>query len=290
MSMDASLGPASAPRPLRVLTMNIWNFAEPYAARMQRLRVGIERLAPDLMAFQEAGFAPGRHQVGQVLDGLGYHVAHQFEVAPWPGADNGCCLATRWPLTELEVVLLDVTPRAAGYPYALLLARVAVPAPVGSLLLVCAKPSWELHREHERELQALRLAQTVAERARPDDFPVVIGGDFDATPVSGSIRFLCGQQSLAGHSVHFRDAWSEAGDDTPGYTWEAGNGYARAIIDAAFHARRHARRIDYIFLGSPHDYRPWAAFRTCRVELAAPEAGVWASDHYAVYAEIDVSR
>jgi len=276
--------------PLRVLTMNIWTFSPPYEARMAVLRAGIERLSPDLMAFQEAGYAGGRHQVAELLDGLGYHIVHQFELGAFEyDRDNGCCIASRWPLQDATVVPLNLTERSSRYPYALLTARVAAPSPVGDLLFVCAKPSWELKSEYERELQAVVLAKTVAEHTGSEEFPPILAGDFDTTPEHASIRFLGGKQSLAGMSTHFRDAWAEAGDGSAGYTWEWANGYAREIIAEKLHQPNHARRIDYIFLGSPHDYQPYAAFRTCRVEMTAPADGVWASDHYAVYTEIETT-
>lgn len=275
---------------LRILTMNIWTFSPPYEARMKLLRARIEQLAPDLMAFQEAGYADGRHQVAEVLDGLGYHIAHQFDYdAPSLGRDNGCCIASRWPLKEVSVVPLNLTERAQRYPYGLLLARVAAPSPVGDLLFVCAKPSWELKCEYERELQAVLLAKSVAQQTQSTDFPPIVAGDFDTTPEHASIRFLTGKQSLANMSVHFRDAWAEVGVGSPGFTWEWQNGYAREIIMEKLRQPNHARRIDYILLGSPHDYQPYAAFTTCRVELMAPADGVWASDHYAVYAEIETA-
>jgi len=268
---------------LRVLSMNIWTFSAPYEKRMKLLRAGVERLSPDLMAFQEAGYADGRHQVAELLDGLNYHIIHQFEYGVSLGRDNGCCIASRWPMKEVSVVPLNVTENAQRYPYCLLIARVSAPTPVDEILFVCAKPSWEWNREYERELQAVILAETVLSRTNPSDFPPIIAGDFDATPEHASIRFLSGKQSLAGKSVHFRDAWAEAGDGTGGYTWSWQNGYTANRL----HQRHHCRRIDYIFLGSPHNFEQYAAFTTCRVEMTEPVCGVWPSDHYAVYAEIE---
>ena len=270
---------------LRVLTMNIWNFSEPYAARMALLRGGLETLAPDLMTFQEAGFHGGRHQVAEMLDGLGYHVLHQFEVSPPPIGDNGCCVASRWPLRLVELLPFTVTDRARRYPYAALAVRIGAPDPLGALLVISAKPSWELKHEHERELQAVALAQLVARHADPAGFPPVIGGDFDAAPDSASIRFLTGKQSLAGTSVHFRDAWAEAGSGD-GDTWTSDNPYAAQLIDRVLCQSRHARRIDYIFVGSFHEYTRYARITHCRLELDKPRDGVWPSDHAAVYAEI----
>jgi len=60
------------------------------------------------------------------------------------------------------------------------------------------------------------------------------------------------------------------------------------VIDRCFQDRGHERRIDYIFLGSPHDYARRACIREARVVLDEPAAGVWPSDHYAVFAEIEV--
>jgi endonuclease/exonuclease/phosphatase family metal-dependent hydrolase len=280
----------SKKRPLRVLTMNIWNFAPPYAERQKLLRDGIRRLDPDLMAFQEAGYDGKQHQVGEFLDGLGYQVVHQFDLVPFPGCIEGCCIASRWPMEIIELCSLRFTKRSKSYPYVAMVARVRVPAPVGPMLFVCAKPSWELNAEYERELQAVALAKLVKKHADRKGFPPVFAGDFDATPDSASIRFLTGKQSLQGISVHYLDCWQQAGDGSEGYTWTCENPGVRENIERWRMERHHARRIDYIFLGSHHDYNRYARVRRCRVVLNNPTHGVWPSDHYAVYAEIEVVK
>lgn len=277
---------SSAWRPLRVFTMNIWNFDGPYEKRQQLLRAGIRKLAPDLLAFQEAGLDGARDQVRELLQGFGYHIRHQFDRQPHRPCNNGCCLASRWPFELVELLSLQVTPNCANHPYAALAARVAAPEPIGPLLFVCAKPSWELNRERERELQAVALDRMIRRHARRGDFPSIIAGDFDATPASASIRFLTGQQSLEGRSTHYLDAWQQAGNGSPGYTWTFRNKFAAGLIDQCLRQPRHERRIDYIFLGSPHDYDRFARLRACRLALNRPRSGVWPSDHYAVYAEI----
>jgi endonuclease/exonuclease/phosphatase family metal-dependent hydrolase len=276
-------------RPLRVLTMNIWGFTEPYSARMRLLRKGIIRLDPDLMAFQEAGFARGKNQVANVLDGLGYHVIHQFEHSSHGRRfQDGICVASRWPMKITELLSLQVTKRATKYPYAALAITVAAPEPAGPILFVNAKPSWELTAERERELQAVALARMVERRSRLDGFPPILAGDFDATPDSASIRFLTGKQSLTGMSVCYRDAWAEAGDGTEGHTWTYRNPCVRTCLDRWRVSRTHERRIDYIFLAWPRFFKRHARIRRCRVVLDRPERNVRPSDHYAVYAEIDV--
>ena len=278
----------SGERPMRVLTMNLWNFSEPYEKRQALLRRGVEELDPDLMAFQEAGFADGRHQVADALQGMGYQILHQFEVMPDQRWNQGCCIASRWPIELTEILSLDLTEHTRDYPYAALAVRVAAPSPAGSFLFVSAIPSWELNREYERERQVVEIVKMVRRHASASQFPPIIVGDFDATPESGSVRFLTGQQSLEGMSVCFRDAWAEAGDGSPGYTWTTDNQHARHLIETILFEKRHARRIDYIFMGSFHDYPKFARISSCRVVMDKPTDGIWPSDHYAVYATIDV--
>lgn len=268
--------------------MNIWNFAEPYEARQALLRRGIQDLEPDLMAFQEAGFSDGRHQVADALQGMGYHILHQLEVSHDARWNQGCCIASRWPIELVELLSLDFTEHTRDYPYAALAVRVATPEPAAPLLFVSAKPSWELNREYERERQAVELAKMTNRHAAASEFPAIIAGDFDATPESASVRFLTGRQSLEGMSVHFRDAWAEAGDGGPGHTWTTENHHARHLVETMLFQKRHARRIDYIFMGSPHDYPRFARISACRIVMDKPTDGIWPSDHYAVYATIDV--
>src|SRR5690348_456383 len=99
-------------RPLRALTANIWNFTAPYEARQRLLRREIQRLDPDLLAFQEAGFDGQRDQIRDLLAGLGYHIAHQFDGTPGKRLrDNACCIASRWHFESVETLDLRVTPR-----------------------------------------------------------------------------------------------------------------------------------------------------------------------------------
>src|SRR5258705_143247 len=110
----------------------------------------------------------------------------------------------------LRALTMNIWSFTEPYAARMALLRQAVAALVGPLLVVCAVPTWEVNVGYERELQAVAMAQLVERHADPMGFPPIIGGDFDATPDCASIRFLAGKQSLAGTSVHFRDAWAEA--------------------------------------------------------------------------------
>jgi endonuclease/exonuclease/phosphatase family metal-dependent hydrolase len=81
---------------VRVLTLNVWNLdGEP--ARQQRLRDGIRALQPDLLALQEVARTADVDQLASLVDGLGLHSVHQFDLAPPAGrrGTHGIALASR---------------------------------------------------------------------------------------------------------------------------------------------------------------------------------------------------
>jgi len=126
-------------RPLRVLTMNILNFSNSYEKRQVLLRKGIQQLDPDVMAFQEAGYDGDRNQVAEMLAGLGYHVAHQFDGHTSLSRPEGNAVASRWPMKRVETLSLQITERCQDYPYCALMMRIAAPEPVGQFLFGSCK-------------------------------------------------------------------------------------------------------------------------------------------------------
>jgi endonuclease/exonuclease/phosphatase family metal-dependent hydrolase len=110
--------------------------------------------------------------------------------------------------------------------------------------------------------------------------PRILVGDMNAEPDSSEIRFLCGLQSIDGYSTYFQDAWRIAGDGGPGYTWDNRNPYAAYMFEPN-------RRIDYVFVGLA-DMQGRGRIRSARVVLDEASAGAFPSDHFGVFAEIDV--
>lgn len=272
-------------RPLRVLTANIWNYAEPYDVRMKLLREQIEELDPDVIGFQEAGWKPGEnHQVKQLLQGLDYHLDHEADgsTASEPRLLD-VAVASRWPLTRNALRQFPGSGKA-------LAVEIAAPLPVGRLLFVSTfgTTRWQFDRERHREQDAVALDQFVREVSKPTGFPPIIAGDFDATPDSAGIRFLTGRQSLEGRSTHYYDAWETAGHRDGGDTWTTRNDYARKTTELVWRLSNHHRRIDYIFVGSPHHYRGYARIVSAKVVLNKPTGKNWPSDHFGVLAEIAV--
>lgn len=271
---------AGAPATLSVLSLNLWNLHGPYAERAKRIRAWIDRLDPDLIAFQEAVRLPGVAQVEELMAGRGYHLDRVAASAFWrPGregetGDVGNAIASRWPLVDRQELRLpdsgDGECRAA--------LSVTVDAPFARVGLTVTHLNWKLHHGAVRERQVVALCE-LARRRRPEGgFPPILAGDFNAEPDSAEIRYVTGHQSLAGRSVVFLDAWRVAGGEGPGLTWSNANPYARAEYEPD-------RRIDYVFAGLPRR-DGLGQLLDCSVVCDDAWDGVWPSDHFGVLAEL----
>ena len=266
--------------PLSVLTLNLWHDAGPWPARAALLRGWIDRLAPDLIAFQEALLLPGFDQVAELLGARRYDVAFAAASPFWRAGEEtrrgsfGNAVASRFPIASQEEIALpdagDGETRSA--------LSVTVAAPCGPVSFTSTHLHWKLHHGWVREQQVVALCDFALRRRPKDGFPPILAGDFNAEPDSAEIRYVTGLQSLGGWSVCFLDAWRRAGGPGPGTTWSNANPWARA-------EREPDRRIDYVFAGLPRR-DGLGEITACRVVCDAEEGGVWPSDHFGVYAEL----
>ena len=116
---------------LSILTLNLWHNAGPWEKRRDRIREWIERLDPDLIAFQEALLGEDFDQASDVLGEARYHVDYVHASPFWQGQDYsfGNAVASRWPiLSRRELKLPD---RGDGETRAAL--TVEIDAPFGPL-------------------------------------------------------------------------------------------------------------------------------------------------------------
>ncbi|MFC7404834.1 endonuclease/exonuclease/phosphatase family protein [Georgenia alba] len=260
---------------VRVLTLNV--LARDHAdgpSRLQVIRRTLAELRPDVVALQEVTRRGEFDDVGELLGG-GYTVLEH----PGSGTDGvGACLASWWPVHRSEGLSFDDEDLTWAGAVA---AEIESPG-VGRLLVVHHKPSWRLDREDRRERQALAVARFVEELlASRGEVPVVLLGDLDAGPESASVRFLTGRQSLDGMSVRYEDAWEAVRPQEPGHTFTPRN----PLVRAGQMPLESGRRIDHIMVRSgPHG--PLLEVADCRLVLDRPVAGVWASDHLGVLAEL----
>jgi endonuclease/exonuclease/phosphatase family metal-dependent hydrolase len=279
---------------VRVLTLNVWNVAgDPRRAEL--INEELRRLDPDLVSLQEVPDPTAYDRLDQILSGTDLHRTDQSRIPQETPAGSerygGNAVATRWPHRLCEALDLRL-PDAPDVPWLTLAVSVPVPGE-GELLFISTTTAWRLDAEAARERQAVALTDLDARHRRR--LPTVIAGDFTATPDAACIRYLTGKQSLAGHSVHYHDAWAAAGDG-PGDTWTADNANTRSTTDDAGRTidnyvgqPNHRRRIDYVLVGSePAHPEAYARVRSAAVCFDKPTGGLWPSDHFGVVVDLDL--
>ena len=260
---------------ITVLTLNVQH--EP--RRTEAVNAELRRLQPDLVAFQEVCYPGRRDQLAELVEGTGLqHTTHQADVIDLPSAADGSAFVSRWPHQVVEV--LDHRPSAESDAHWWTLASTVDVPDLGELLFVLPTTPWQLDQSADRENQLVAVADLDARRRRT--LPTIIAGDLNATPESAGIRFLTGLQSLHGRSTAYFDAWATAGNGS-GYTWTTDNPLGAQEVDQLLGQSSHHRRIDYIFVGTPHAH-PQARARIVGAHLVGP-----LSDHFGVFAELDVT-
>jgi endonuclease/exonuclease/phosphatase family metal-dependent hydrolase len=266
---------------LRLLTFNLLTFQSASGAeRHAVVQRQLPGLAADVVALQEVTRSPQFDQAAELLGG-------DFAIVDLPGATAdhvGECLASRWPLGEVAALDQPADDNGAsdGPRATAVAAEVLVPPPLGPVLVVHHRGTYELQLEHVREAQALATARFVeALVGDQPDLPVVLMGDFNAGPDAASLRFLTGRQSLAGTSVRYENAWEAVHSEEPGHTFSPSN----PLVRAGEMPLERGRRIDHILVRSgPHG--PALDVADCRLAFTEPVNGVWASDHFGVLAEL----
>ncbi len=267
---------------LRVVTLNLWGTTEPLGRRMELVEAGLRALEPDLVGLQEVREVPGKvpNQAETLARALGmlHAFAPAMEVLPEHGGGvEGDAILSRYPIKDEERVDL---PHATTDERRVLL-RCAIETPSGMMHAMVTHLNWRMRHGREREDQVVVIDE-VASRVQ-SGMPRVLMGDFNATPDCDEIRFLAGKHTIGGRRTYWQDAFARCNPRAPGW---AG-------------ARRHSgpgrrpflepdRRLDYVFVTPPaRDGR--GTIVESRVVLDLPSAdGTWPSDHFGLFAVIDL--
>jgi endonuclease/exonuclease/phosphatase family metal-dependent hydrolase len=259
----------------RVATLNIWNRQGPWTQRLLLIRQGLAALDADVIGLQEVlGFPGMPSQADEIAQGMGWHVHH---VPAWHvggGLTFGNAILSKHPLVDVASLSL---PSPEGLDTRTV-AFARVDLPHGPMPVFVTHLTFQLHLGHARIAQVRALAEHVKALAPVDGPPPVVMGDFNAEPDSDEMRFLRGLTTLGGTSVYFADCWLATENAEPGYTYDRRNAYA-------LRSREPSRRIDYIYVRGP-DRKLRGEPLSARLALVEPIDGVWASDHYAVVADI----
>jgi endonuclease/exonuclease/phosphatase family metal-dependent hydrolase len=257
----------------RLYTHNIWGRHGDWDARRSVLAGGIRTINPDLIALQETIVDGDYDQVADIL-GEGWHIVHSE--ARDPGG-MGISIASRWPITGWQEPDLNLTPRTTDFPCTSLIAGIAVPPPIGPVLLVNHFPDYQVHHELERERQTAHVASAVEDLVASQPRHVLLAGDLDAEPDSASLRFLAGRQSLDGISVCYRRAWESVHGNArcPTFTTES------PLVPAGW----PYEEIDHIFVRCGPEGIPTLHIDGCERAFDEAVDGTWASDHFGLVAD-----
>ncbi|WP_083866176.1 endonuclease/exonuclease/phosphatase family protein [Microbacterium yannicii] len=268
------------PERLRVLTFNVLDRAQAEGDKREViLKDGLARLDADVIALQEVTRSD---EVDQARDWFGFEVTI-IDHPNAPGESVGACLVSRHPVAATHVLGSPAAARAPGLPWlGAVAAEVLVPPPIGPVLVIHHKPSWQLDREDLRENQAVAVARFADDltRDRPD-LPVILVGDFDAAPDAASMRFLTGKASLGGMAVRYEDCWEALHPREAGHTFSPRN----PLVRAGQMPLERGRRIDHIMVRSG-DHGPLLDVAECRLVFDEEVDGVWGSDHFGVCADL----
>jgi endonuclease/exonuclease/phosphatase family metal-dependent hydrolase len=277
---------------MRLVTLNFWGKEPPLERRFALAIRQLKELAPDVVCMQEVKPHDGATTAHVIAGALGMH-AQYARASVWQAGERGMAEAgeeglamiTRAPLLEHHALALP-THNPLDDQRILLSGRVETEG--GPIWVHTTHLNYRLDDGLSREAQVEAIDASIRSRGRDNtDAPQILCGDFNATPDSDEIRFLRGLTTLANRRTHFQDAWLrlhrevERGD-AAGITWSSENELTRAMRSFDID-----RRIDYVFVTSrKKDGR--GTVQRCDVALAEREAGVCASDHFAVVADIQV--
>ena len=205
-------------------------------------------------------------------------------------ASGGCPLvAIRWlsrPGIDIDPLIDPECPHCSSYAQA--------PFPIGRFYFLNAKPAWQSSQALQRleqnhiMMDVIEADTGIGERGeRPGAFPgllQIVAGDFDDAPTKNGVRFLTEDPIL------LRDAWVEAGDGSPGYTFaqpavgtpERFNEYSLPYTGPGPYAFGD-RRIDYVFVRDGANRS--AVWDSSKVVFDGKGAE-WVSGHYGVFADL----
>ena len=245
---------------MKILTLNTWQEIGPWQERWKVTFEGIDRLRPDIVAFQEL-FNPSWASEVKKRTGFSHLI--------FPKENGGLTLYTNYPVKTWGIVQLTQSPLEDYFRF-VLWAQLQING--NRLFVFVTHFSWMLEDGATRKKQveeALALIQEKAPKAES-----LFMGDLNAPPDSPEIQALI-------ERGHFRDLFLEKHAHEKGYSWDNRNPY----VAGASHLLPD-RRIDFILArGSGPLLKNLIS---CDLVLTQPDArGIWASDHFGMLAEFE---
>lgn len=263
---------------ISVLTLNIWNKEGPWEVRRELIRQWVRLLDPDVLAFQEVLKGEAYNQVEDLFGDMQYHLAYAMPMAWWhdPGLGIGNLIASRWPIASTTELLLPL----GGRDDQRVLLGALIESPFGILPFYTTHLTSKLGDGHIREHQVQAIAEGLRHETSTSGLPIVLCGDFNAEPESTEMRYLRGQHALSDKSFYMMDAWRVANETGRGDTFTRQTSYRSY--------RQFDQRLDYIYVERVPEDRVRVSH--CSVVCDKPSHGIYPSDHFGIYMELEVPR
>jgi endonuclease/exonuclease/phosphatase family metal-dependent hydrolase len=263
---------------LRVVTLNLWGDNGPWADRLALVGDELAALTPDVVTLQEVRDVPGRvpNQAAVLAERLGFRYVFAESTA-WGGGREGLAVVSRFPIGEHEARPLPHSTETEG--------RIVLSARIdtddGQIWVHTTHLSFRESEGANREDQVLFVDEVVT--AHKNDNIQIVTGDFNASPPYDEIRWMTGLCTLGGRRVAYQDAWERLYPGLPGLTWASANPYV-----ATMYWLRPDRRLDYVFVTPMRRDRRGTIHAVHVVLDKENAAGIRASDHYGVLADIQI--
>jgi endonuclease/exonuclease/phosphatase family metal-dependent hydrolase len=278
-SLMATSSLRAAPRPLRIVTINILHGGMTselvgdgghLEERLALMTGELRMLDADVVGIQEASRGPRRGDVAaRLADALGFH--HVFAPAThwWPlasrvlGLDEGPAVLSRFPITASHISPID----GCGGLYRRMLVCAELSAPWGPVE-AC---STHLDGSDCHALSVARILHT-----RPRNAALVLMGDLNATDQSNGFRRLIAELGLV-------DTFRAANPAAPGFTVWQPVWLARPLA---------SRRVDFILIapGATGSARVLASRLVLNQPSRVDGRVLWPSDHYGVLSDVAISE
>ncbi len=259
---------------LKVMTLNIWNYNDPWSERLPLIIKAVREENPDIVGFQEIRSDlqfdnEGKNQAEQIAERLpGYNFV--FERAQIDGKTRWEGLATMamHSILSFDHLKLSRNPNEPrDWRHQRIVLRAEIELPVGPLHFFNTHLSLS---EKCRDHSIVEVVDFI--RRFKSNLPKIIVGDFNAPPDQKSIRFMLGETYINGKKTAFHDCWREIHGGEEGLTYR--------VID------KLASRIDYVFINSEGEGAAWKILDSRLTANRPDKRGLFPSDHYGLAAKI----
>jgi endonuclease/exonuclease/phosphatase family metal-dependent hydrolase len=262
---------------IKVVTINILFKMQFWDQRQDLLVSGLKEINADIICLQEVNIeANTGNRLAEQL-GMPYIYQTNFSQLPYKGGcEYGISILSRYPFSKQESLDLKTQGRLAQF--------VQVEINHQPVIICNGHYYWQPGSCPERMEQFQLLVNWLGEL--PPELPIIIVGDFNATPDSSEVEFL---------RKHFTSAYAKYHGDEPEYTcptplvkasrklWRA---MGLRVINAVVHRtiKPWQGTLDYIF------FNQHLEVKNCQLILteASPENPlIYPSDHFGIVADFD---